>query len=93
MGTPVIALCSNSHVSRVGHSILSNLGYSNLIAESVDEYIDIAVSLANDKTQLNDLHNTMHDTVAQSCILDHKSHTNELENQLLRIIKQHNSSL
>ncbi len=48
MGVPVVTLKGSSHVSRVGISILSNIGQKDLIAESFDDYVNKAVSLAQD---------------------------------------------
>lgn len=93
MGTPVIALCGDSHVSRVGYSILSNIGHTDLIASNIDEYIDLAVALANDTETVSQLHNSLHDSLAGSCILDHISHTQEIEKLLFSAIEQYNNSI
>ena len=46
MGVPVVTLAGQTHVSRVGVSLLSNVGLKELIAESADDYARIAVTLA-----------------------------------------------
>ena len=46
MGVPVITLAGESHASRVGASLLSNIGLPDLIADTQDRYVDIAVGLA-----------------------------------------------
>ncbi|HAR63792.1 MAG TPA: hypothetical protein DF296_00120 [Candidatus Margulisbacteria bacterium] len=48
MGVPVITLQGDSHVSRVGSSILSSIGCEELITKSIDKYITKALSLAED---------------------------------------------
>ncbi len=48
MGVPVITLAGQSHASRVGVSLLSNLGMDDLIARDQDQYIDLARRLAAD---------------------------------------------
>ncbi len=46
MGVPVIARAGASHVSRVGVSLLTNVGLPDLIAANEDEYVKLAVHLA-----------------------------------------------
>jgi len=48
MGLPVVTLAGRVHVSRVGASLLSNLGAPEWIATSADEYVQIAGRLASD---------------------------------------------
>jgi len=52
MGVPVVALSGGRHSARVSASILKNVGCTELIAGSLDEYCEIAVRLANDCSQL-----------------------------------------
>ena len=52
MGVPVITLAGNTHASRVGASLLSNTGLSELIAKNGNEYITTAVNLAADVARL-----------------------------------------
>ena len=46
MGVPVVTLSGATHVSRVGVSLLSNVGHPEWIAATPDEYIEIALELA-----------------------------------------------
>ena len=48
MGVPVITCPGSTFVSRIGLSLLSSLGMEELVANSPDHYIDLAVNLAND---------------------------------------------
>lgn len=52
MGVPLITLAGSSHVSRVGVSMLSNLGLERLIARDPQEYVSLAVALAEDHQEL-----------------------------------------
>lgn len=53
MGTPVVTLnIPNRHVSNVTCSFMINMGFPELIAHSMEEYIDIAVKLANDPAKI-----------------------------------------
>ena len=70
MGVPVITLAGKTHVSRVGVSLLSNLGLTELIAESSEDYIRIAVELANDLPRQRNLHSTLRQQMEQSPLRD-----------------------
>ncbi|MBZ0173085.1 MAG: hypothetical protein K8E66_11935, partial [Phycisphaerales bacterium] len=48
MGVPVVTIEGASHVSRVGVSLLRNLGLDDLIAPDTAGYIDRAASIARD---------------------------------------------
>jgi predicted O-linked N-acetylglucosamine transferase (SPINDLY family) len=53
MGTPIITLSiPNRHVSNVTSSILQNMGFPELVAYSINEYIDISIKLANDMDKI-----------------------------------------
>jgi predicted O-linked N-acetylglucosamine transferase (SPINDLY family) len=47
MGVPVITLRGHRHAGRVGASLLTQIGLTNLITNSTDEYVDFAVALAS----------------------------------------------
>jgi predicted O-linked N-acetylglucosamine transferase (SPINDLY family) len=48
MGVPVIALRGDRHAARVGASLLTGVGAEELIAVSIDDYVDRATALAMD---------------------------------------------
>lgn len=51
--TPVITLAiPDRHVSNVTKSLLINMGFPELVAYSIDEYVDKAVKLANDPDKI-----------------------------------------
>ena len=52
MGLPVVVLAGPAHVSRVGVSLLNNLGMPELVAQTQDEYVQIAKKLASDLAAL-----------------------------------------
>jgi predicted O-linked N-acetylglucosamine transferase (SPINDLY family) len=70
MGVPVITLAGQTHVSRVGVSLLTNVGLPELIAESPEDYIRIAVELANDLPRLQELRSTLRQRMEQSPLMD-----------------------
>ena len=80
MGVPVVTLCGNSHVSRVGASLLSNIGISELVAKTPDEYIRIASDLAADLNRLQDLRKSLREMMMRSPLTDAERFTRNLEN-------------
>ena len=79
MGVPVITLAGNTHASRVGVSILTNLGLPELIAHSSDEYVRIATQLAGDMKKLQVLRKDLRNIMARSVLTDAKRFTKNLE--------------
>jgi len=80
MGVPVITLAGNTHVSRVGVSLLSNIGLSELVAKTYDEYIELAANLAMDINKLQFYRKNSRDMMAKSALCDVKRFIVNLEN-------------
>jgi protein O-GlcNAc transferase len=70
MGLPVITLCGQSAASRVGKSILSNLGLSDLVAHNLEDYKAIAQNLARDRARLSMLRASMRSRMESNGLLD-----------------------
>lgn len=70
MGVPVIGLKGDRHAARVGESLLSNLGLSELIAQNPDDYLRIADELAADTGRLTALRHGMRERMRASPLLD-----------------------
>jgi predicted O-linked N-acetylglucosamine transferase (SPINDLY family) len=70
MGVPVISLAGRSHVARVGTSILSRAGLSDLVAESAEEYVRLAVQLANNLDRLRALRGGLRGQLKASVVMD-----------------------
>jgi protein O-GlcNAc transferase len=83
MGVPVITLSGDTHVSRVSHSILHQLGLDWLVAESADQYIDIAATLAADVSGLVKLRTALRPLFAGSRLGQHEQFTREFEETLI----------
>jgi protein O-GlcNAc transferase len=80
MGVPVITLAGNTHVSRVGVSLLSNLGLGEFIAGTTDEYVEIAVRLAADIDKLRSLREALRQMMKNSPLMNARQFTVDLEN-------------
>jgi predicted SAM-dependent methyltransferase len=72
MGVPVVTLAGDRHASRVGVSLLTNIGLEAFVAESIDEYVEIAVALAGDREALLGLRQAMRDRMRASPLMDRR---------------------
>ncbi len=80
MGVPVITLAGEAHISRVGVSLLRNVGLEELIAETQEEYVEIARRLALDIERLAALRSELRERMRGSAVCDEAGFTRELEN-------------
>jgi protein O-GlcNAc transferase len=55
MGVPVVTLAGMSHVSRVGVTMLSNVGLRQCVAEDENDYVRSAIALATDTPRLREM--------------------------------------
>jgi protein O-GlcNAc transferase len=70
MGVPPVTLAGDRFASRLGASVLSNVGLSHLVATSVKQYAKIAADLAADLPRLVEMRRTMRDRMRASPLLD-----------------------
>jgi predicted O-linked N-acetylglucosamine transferase (SPINDLY family) len=70
MGVPVVSLAGETGVGRGGVSILSNVGLPELVAGDADQYVRIAVDLANDLPRLSRLRATLRDRMQASPLMN-----------------------
>lgn len=70
MGVPVVALAGLPHASRVSVSLLRCVGLPELVAESPEQYVQIAAGLARDRAALGRLRRAMRDRVRASPLCD-----------------------
>ena len=79
MGVPVVSLIGQTAVGRGGLSILSNLGLPELVANSEEEYVRIAIELAADLPRLGRLRSTLRQQMAASPLMDAPRFTRNVE--------------
>jgi protein O-GlcNAc transferase len=79
MGVPFITLAGAHFGSRLGVTILSNAGLPELIAKALDEYVGLAVDLAQDKDWLRSLRHNLRDRVAASPLMNQQAFTRNME--------------
>jgi protein O-GlcNAc transferase len=79
MGVPVITLAGSRSVSRAGVSILSNLGLTDLIAHTPEQYVRIAAELAEDLPRLTELRRTLRQRMLDSPLMDGRQFARDIE--------------
>ncbi|ACD97075.1 Tetratricopeptide TPR_2 repeat protein [Trichlorobacter lovleyi SZ] len=79
MGVPVVTRAGDSHVSRVGVSLLHSVGLPELIGNSPEEYCSLAVALAADTVRLAALRSSLRDRLLASPLADNSTFTCHLE--------------
>lgn len=79
MGVPVITLAGQTHVSRVGASLLASLGLSELVATNSDDYVKLAIQLAADRERLISLRQNLRDRMKQSPLMDAPAFAKNIE--------------
>jgi predicted O-linked N-acetylglucosamine transferase (SPINDLY family) len=79
MGVPVVSLAGRSAAWRGGVSILNNLGLGDLVAITLEQYIDVAAKLANDPHRLTTLRSTLRSRMQSSPLMDAPRLTRHIE--------------
>jgi predicted O-linked N-acetylglucosamine transferase (SPINDLY family) len=70
MGVPTVSLAGQTPVSRGGLSILSNLGLSDWVGTTREQFIDIAIRRARELPHLAQLRATMRERMRSSPLMD-----------------------
>jgi predicted O-linked N-acetylglucosamine transferase (SPINDLY family) len=79
MGVPVVTLAGRTAVGRGGVSILANAGLPDLIARTPEEYVAIAVHLAEDPVRLTRLRTELRPRLQASPLLDARQFAADVE--------------
>ena len=82
MGVPVITCPGETFASRHSLSHLSNVGLTETIAHDLDEYVELAVSLAGDLPRLAVLRAGLRERMAASPLCDGKRFATNLTSML-----------
>ena len=85
MGVPVVCLMGETYSRRASAALLMRLGMTTTIAKSVDEYVDSAVSLANDEERLGGNRDAVRERFLNSEICDVSAYVAELETTYRRL--------
>ena len=93
MNTPLITLEGDNYVSRVGVSLLSNLGLQKYIAKSREEYIQKVIDLARSEKELKELHSSIRNKMINTDLINSQSFTINFEKILNDVVNEFNNKL
>lgn len=79
LGVPVVSLTGNGFVSRLGHTLLNQLGLPELVANSPTDYVAIATRLAQNVPRQKKLRTELRQRMSASPIRDEAGFTRHLE--------------
>jgi len=79
MGVPVISLAGEHHMSRVGLSLLKNVGLEFFVASTPQEYVSKAVALAGQTESLSKIRSTMRNRIASSSLCNNYGFARKIE--------------
>ena len=79
MGVPVISLAGRMNVSRQGVRFLRSVGLGELLGETPDDYVRIAVDLASDLHRLAALRAGLRERMSRSPLMNSQRLTRDLE--------------
>ncbi|MGH7179678.1 MAG: tetratricopeptide repeat protein [Tepidisphaeraceae bacterium] len=88
MGAPVISLSGATPVSRMGRSILRNIGLEDLATDTPDFYVQTASTLARDGDRLTRLRGGLRDRLRSSALMDAKHFCRDLESCYREVWRQ-----
>lgn len=82
MGIPIVTLRNKRNyrfASRMGETLLTNIGLGECVTDNEDAYIAKAISLAVDLTRLDEMHNALRSQLLNSPVCDGAGFTRDLE--------------
>lgn len=92
MGVPVLTLFDNVrhyHSQNVTTSLMKNCGLDEFVTDSQEAYIERAVWYANNYNTLSNLRTRVRDAFVNGAICDYRGFTNEFEDKLISLYKNH----
>jgi predicted O-linked N-acetylglucosamine transferase (SPINDLY family) len=78
-GVPLITLAGDRPTARYGTSLLSNIGLTEFIAHTPQQYMQIAVDLAGQPKRLAELRSSMRSRMQKSVVMDEPRYVRRLE--------------
>lgn len=87
MGVPVVSCAGDRHAARVGASLLHRVGLDELVARDIDEYVEIAVTLAHDPARIVSLGAGLRERMRLSPLCDAPAFARDLEAAYLGMMR------
>jgi predicted O-linked N-acetylglucosamine transferase (SPINDLY family) len=82
MNVPVLTLAGPMHISRVGASLLTNVGLESLVTHTEDEYVEAAARLAKDPAALAAVRTGLRAKLQASPLMNQKQFATDFGNAL-----------
>jgi predicted O-linked N-acetylglucosamine transferase (SPINDLY family) len=92
-GVPVLTCKGRSYAGRVGASLLRALDLNALITNDLDEYVQVAVALAQDPARLAAVRSALQKKLLNEPLFDLKRFTRNIEQSFLTAIERKTAGL
>jgi protein O-GlcNAc transferase len=79
MGVPVITLSGRSLISRMGASVMANVGGAKWVAQNEDEYVSKAIKLSQDINELQDFRDNARARMQKTSLGNGRKYASEFE--------------
>jgi len=89
MGAPVVTLAGPSYHQRISHALLSHVGLQELSTNSVDEFVQRSVDLANDIESLRFLRQNLRPTLQASYLCDGPRYAKNFCDVMENVAREH----
>lgn len=83
MGVPVITVSGKTPISRQSASFLKQIGLHEFIAESYEDYVQVAVKMTADISALSEIRGSLRERMASSPLCDGKRYAEDIETAFL----------
>ena len=91
-GLPILTRIGNSFSSRVAASLLNSVGLQDLITNSDETYMQLAIKLGNDPNKLNDIKQKLIESKNTSPLFNTKLYTQNLEQAFALMLNKLNKN-
>ena len=85
MGVPVVTLAGPTGVSRIGRSVLISAGLGDFVADTQEQFVQIASKIAGDIPRLTEMRSALRSQIESSPLMDAHGFTREVESAFRRI--------
>ncbi len=82
MGVPVVTLSGRYAAARSGASLLASVGLSDLVADTAEQFIEIAGNLAGNPGRLAELRSSLRESMTRSPLMDEPAFARSFEGLL-----------
>lgn len=89
MGVPVVSMIGDRHVARVGATLLTQLGLTELLAANAEEYYEFARSLAGDRDKRAVLRADLRNRMRCSPLCDARGFASDFEAALRQMWRRY----